>query len=102
MENLENLKNLEILDLAYNRIPKIENIENLSKLTDLWLNHNKIADFKDFEILKYVPHVTTIYLWKNPIADPPSYKQRVMEYLKEDEQIDSFVVPKNKNKLNLY
>ena len=89
MEGLETLKKLEILDLAHNRIKKIEGIENLSELTDLWLNHNEISNFDDFQMFKYVPKVTTIYLWKNPIADVPFYRQKIVEILPNIEEIDS-------------
>ena len=95
IENLEKLVKLEILDLAFNKISKLENIETLSELTDLWLNNNNISNPHDLEMLKYVPKVTTVYFWKNPIASVPSYKQIIQEYLKDIEQIDSTVIKVN-------
>ena len=95
IENLEKLVKLEILDLAFNKISKLENIEKLTELTDLWLNNNNISNPHDLEILKYVPKVTTVYFWKNPIASVPSYKQIIQEYLKDIEQIDSTVIKSN-------
>ena len=88
MEGLSTLTKLEILDMANNRISKIEGIENLSELTDLWLNNNKIADDDDLKMLVHVPKVTTIYLWKNPIARDGTYKQKVRQYLKNCEDIN--------------
>ena len=95
IENLDKLVNLEILDLAFNKISKLENIEKLTQLTDLWLNNNNISDPHDLEMLKYVPKVTTVYFWKNPVALIPSYKQIIQEYLKDVEQIDSTLIKTN-------
>jgi protein phosphatase 1 regulatory subunit 7 len=88
IENLQNLKQLEILDLAHNRIEKLENLENNTLLTDLWINNNIIKNFSDLDHLKYLPNITTIYLWKNPVADFPSYKATIKIHCKNIEQID--------------
>ena len=88
IENLENLKQLEILDLAHNKIEKLENLENNSQLADLWINHNNIKNFCDLDHLKFLPLITTIYLWKNPVADFPSYKSTIRLHCKNIEQID--------------
>ena len=95
IENLDKLVNLEILDLAFNKISKLENIETLTQLTDLWLNNNNISDPHDLEMLKFVPKVTTVYFWKNPVADIPGYRQIIQQYLKDIEQIDSTMIKTN-------
>ena len=95
IEGVDKLVNLEILDLAFNKISKLENIETLSNLTDLWLNNNNISNPHDLEMLKFVPKVTTVYFWKNPVASVPSYKQIIQEYLKDIEQIDSTMIKTN-------
>jgi protein phosphatase 1 regulatory subunit 7 len=88
IEGIETLKELEILDLAYNKIETLENLENNSQLVDLWLNHNKIKNFSDLDHLKLLPLLTTIYLWRNPVADFPSYRQKIVECCPKMEQID--------------
>jgi hypothetical protein len=88
MEGLSTLTKLNILDMAHNRISKIEGIECLSELTDLWLNNNNISNDDDLKMLVYVPKVTTIYLWKNPIARDRTYKEKIKKYLKHCEDIN--------------
>ncbi len=88
IEGLETLTQLEILDLAYNKIETLQNLENNGKLVDLWLNHNNIKNFSDLDHLKHVPLITTIYLWKNPVAEFPSYRQKILELCPDIEQID--------------
>ena len=46
-------------------------------------------------MLKFVPKVTTVYFWKNPVALIPGYKQIIQEYLKDIEQIDSTIIKTN-------
>ena len=88
IENLETLTNLEILDLAYNKIETLENLESNNQLVDLWLNHNNIKNFSDLDHLRFTTLLTTIYLWKNPVSEFPSYRQKIIELCPKIEQID--------------
>lgn len=89
IEGLNTLVNLEILDIAYNKIEDLENIEKNCNLTDLWLNHNNIKNFADLNILKFLPKLDSIYLWKNPVANFPSYKQTLKSLCPKLTQIDA-------------
>lgn len=89
IENLDKLVNLVILDFAYNRIESIENLENNKMLEDLWLNNNNIRNFKDLNHLKCLPVLNCIYLWRNGVADFPSYKQTLKEICPTLKQIDT-------------
>lgn len=89
IENLESLVNLEILDLAHNKISVIENLGNLKKLKDLWLNNNLIKNFGDLSHISNLTELTCIYLWKNPVADFPSYKRSLKELCPTLSQIDT-------------
>jgi protein phosphatase 1 regulatory subunit 7 len=92
IENLNTLTNLEILDLAYNRISVLENLESNTLLVDLWLNNNNIKNFVELEHLKQLPLLECVYLWKNPVADFPSYRQKLLEYCPKLKQIDQSYV----------
>lgn len=104
IDGVSSLTNLIILDYSYNQISKLNGIENLQKLEEFWVlffkitlnlyyykvNKNKIENFDDLEILKINPTIKTIYLSMNPVADFPSYREKLMSLLPNLEQIDHF------------
>ena len=58
---------LEILDLAVNKIEKVEGLEGqFERLDELWMNDNKIADFKDIEYLGQFKALSNLYIATNP------------------------------------
>lgn len=90
IENLGHLKQLKVLDLSFNYISLIENLGELGQLEELWLSHNKVHDFKDFEHLKELPSLKTIYFELCPVAKNPGYRQQILEWCPQINQIDHF------------
>lgn len=54
------------------------------------MNKNNIETFEDLDILKLNPSIKTIYLSANPVADFPSYREKLISLLPNLEQIDHF------------
>jgi dynein light chain 1 len=55
--------------MSYNNIEKLKGIEVLQHLKVLYLSNNKIADWKQVELLKQLPNLEVLVLAGNPIAE---------------------------------
>jgi hypothetical protein len=54
------------------------------------MSHNKVAEFKDFDHLKDLKALKTIYLELCPVVLNPGYRQQIMEIAPWITQIDHF------------
>ena len=89
IENLNNLTELTTLDLAQNQIEKLENLESLEKLEELWMNDNKLSEWKLIDILKGLKNLKTVYFESNPISKDVMYRKKLMLINPNLEQIDA-------------
>jgi len=78
--------------LSYNKITSLKGLENLKNLKELWMNANKVEAFDDLNVLVHNPKLNTVYFGGNPVAQFPSYREKILELLPEIEQIDAFMV----------
>lgn len=90
VENLQTLKKLKTLDISFNYISRLENLEELPILEELWVTHNKIHDFADFEHIRDLKALKCIYFELCPVAKNPGYRQQVMDWAPQINQIDHF------------
>lgn len=90
IENLQTLKKLKTLDISFNYLSKLENLEELTSLEELWVTHNKIHDFSDFEHIKELKSLKCIYFELCPVSKNPGYRQQVMDWAPQINQIDHF------------
>jgi len=79
-----------VLDLSFNEIELLENLEGNPDLEELWLSHNGFANFKDFEHIKQLSSLQTVYFELCPVARNPGYRQQVIEWAPQIKQIDHF------------
>lgn len=73
---------LEILDLAVNEIEEIEGLDGASEsLEELWINNNKIADWKNFEYMgATLKKIDNLYIAGNPVyARGEEFKKKLKE-----------------------
>jgi protein phosphatase 1 regulatory subunit 7 len=96
IEGLDKLKNLRVLDISMNRISKIENVEHLSDLEEFWGNDNEISDWKEIEKLAHLKKLKCVYFERNPIAQHPQYKRKLVLALPNLEEIDGMPVMKER------
>lgn len=82
---------LTIIDASANSISTVPDLSQLSDLEDLWINDNKITDWKEVDKLAKIPSLSTIYLERNPIYkdDMTGYRRKVMLALEQVKQIDA-------------
>ena len=77
--------------MAGNQIKQFENIEHLIELEELWCNDNQINDWHNVEILSKLPKLSTVYLERNPIANDPMYRKKLMLIAPLLKQIDATI-----------
>lgn len=80
---------LETLDISNNQISRLENLGSLLSLTDLWINHNQLANYDDLKVLEPLALLTTLYLEGNPLAKDTQYRVKVVLALPNLEQLDA-------------
>ena len=89
--------NLKILDLSANQLIKLEDLSsNLQSIEELWLNDNKIDNYRQLEHLQCYKTLYSIYLQGNPIYSDGQYKRKMLFMLPQLQQIDGFNIDKSK------
>ena len=83
---------LQILDVSNNQLSTVSGLSSLQKLQDLWLNNNQILelDTLNAEFDGCRSTLTCVYLTCNPATrNNPLYKQRMMQWLPNLQQLDA-------------
>ncbi|EDQ91927.1 uncharacterized protein MONBRDRAFT_17815 [Monosiga brevicollis MX1] len=83
---------LEELWISYNNLDKLKGIEVLQKLKVFFCSNNKLADWKQIELLRQLPALESVVLMGNPIqekhAESGDWTQLIMEKLPQIKKID--------------
>lgn len=95
IENLGALTKLRVIDLSNNLIETIgDSLAHLPALAELWLNQNRIAEYREIEPLASIASLRIVYLEMNPFcAEDTAYKNKVIHTLLQIEQLDADDVP---------
>ena len=86
------MPNLEICSLSLNKINSLKDFATQKKLAELYLRKNLIADLSETKYLQYCPNLKVLWLWDNPIADHPLYRQYIIRLLPNLAKLDNAAV----------
>ena len=94
----QELPNVEILSLSLNKIHSLKDFSSLKKLAELYLRKNLIQDLTEAKYLQYCPTLKVLWLWDNPIAEHPLYRQYIIKLLPNLTKLDNAnVTPEEKS-----
>jgi len=86
---LRQMPNVEILSLSVNRINTLKEFSNCPKLQELYLRKNNIADLSEIRYLINLPDLKILWLWDNPCADTPNYREYIIKALPNLTKLDN-------------
>jgi Leucine-rich repeat (LRR) protein len=89
---IKDMPNIEICSLSLNKIYTLKDFPALKKLTELYLRKNLITDLTEAKYLTYCPNLKVLWLWDNPIADHPLYRQYIIKLLPNLVKLDNAAV----------
>lgn len=108
---LKDMPNIEILSLSVNKISTLKSFAYCKKLTELYLRKNLIQDLSEIRYLQNLPNLKVLWLWENPCAETPNYRENVLSVLpnlikldnqavttEEKTQASKYDIGKNRNK----
>lgn len=108
---LKDMPNIEILSLSVNKISTLKSFSYCKKLSELYLRKNLIQDLSEIRYLQNLPNLKVLWLWENPCAETPNYRENVLSVLpnlvkldnqavtaEEKNQASKYDVGKNRNK----
>ena len=81
MSILKDLSSLEICSLSLNKITQLKYFQQCSNLTELYLRKNLISDLFEIRCLQNCSKLKVLWLWDNPIAQHPLYRQFIIRTL---------------------
>ncbi|OMJ79287.1 hypothetical protein SteCoe_20708 [Stentor coeruleus] len=88
-------KKLTELYLRKNLIQDLSEIQPFSyckKLTELYLRKNLIQDLSEIRYLQGLPNLKVLWLWENPCAEAPNYREAVLYALPNLVKLDNQAV----------
>jgi hypothetical protein len=88
------LPNVETLSLPLNRISTLAPFGSCKNLQGLLLRDNQIALIDEIDHLRDLPHLTTLSLINNPVAELPNYREQVIVKLPQLCNLDDVAIPR--------
>ena len=79
---------LEKLHLQDNRIDSLQPLLHSPMLIHLDLSFNNIHDIEDLKFLAACPHLETLQLNDNPVAEHPQYRQQILVHVPTLKMLD--------------
>ncbi|OMJ65611.1 hypothetical protein SteCoe_37911 [Stentor coeruleus] len=89
---LKEMPNIEILSLSVNKISTLKPFSYCKKLTELYLRKNLIQDLSEIRYLQGLPNLKVLWLWENPCAEIPNYREAVLSALPNLVKLDNQAV----------
>jgi Leucine-rich repeat (LRR) protein len=86
------MPNLEVLSLSVNKIDSLKPFQHCKKLSELYLRKNLIQDLTELRYLQGLPGLKVLWLWDNPCAEHPKYRETVLSYLPNLVKLDNQAV----------
>ena len=86
---LRQMPNVEVLSLSVNRIASLKEFSNCSKLQELYLRKNNISDLAEIRYLINLQDLKILWLWDNPCADTPNYREYIIKMLPNLQKLDN-------------
>ena len=86
------MPNIEICSLSLNKIVSLKDFSSCKKLTELYLRKNLVKDLQEIKYLTLCPNLKVLWLWDNPIADHPLYRQYIVKLLPNLIKLDNNAV----------
>jgi len=86
---LRQMPNVEVLSLSVNRIASLKEFSNCAKLQELYLRKNNIADLSEIRYLINLQELKILWLWDNPCADTPNYREYIIKMLPNLVKLDN-------------
>ena len=89
---LKEMPNIEVLSLSVNRISSLKPFQYCKKLTELYLRKTLIADLSEIRYIQSLPGLKVLWLWDNPCAEVPNYRETVIAALPNLVKLDNQAV----------
>jgi hypothetical protein len=89
---LKEMPNIEVLSLSVNKISSLKPFQYCKKLTELYLRKNLIADLSEIKFIQPLPGLKVLWLWDNPCAEVPNYRETVLAALPNLVKLDNQAV----------
>ena len=86
---LKEMPNLEVLSLSVNKIATLKPFQYCKKMTELYLRKNMIADLSEIKYIQTLPGLKVLWLWDNPCAEVPNYREIVIAALPNLVKLDN-------------
>ena len=80
---------LEICSLSLNKITSLKFFQYSINLTELYLRKNLITDLFEIKNLRNCTKLKVLWLWDNPIAQHPLYRQYIIKNLPNLMKLDN-------------
>ena len=89
---LKEMPNIEVLSLSVNKIASLKPFQYCKKLTELYLRKNLIVDLSEIKYIQALPGLKVLWLWDNPCAEVPNYRETVLAALPNLAKLDNQAV----------
>ena len=89
---------IEVIALPINEIDNLEPLQHCRNLTGLLLRQNKISDFGQLSYLQGLPHLRSLTLSGNPIAEAPNYRDTVISMLPQITKLDDIEITESERR----
>lgn len=89
---LREMPNLEVLSLSVNKISTLQPFQYCRKLTELYLRKNLISELSEIQYIQSLPGLKVLWLWDNPCAEVPNYREIVISALPNLVKLDNQAV----------
>lgn len=86
------MPNLEVLSLSVNKISSLKPFQYCKKLSELYLRKNLISDLSELKYIQGLPSLKVLWLWDNPCAEQPKYRETVIAHLPNLVKLDNQAV----------
>lgn len=86
---VKDLPALEICSLSLNKITSLKFFQFSVNLTELYLRKNLITDLFEIKNLRNCTKLKVLWLWDNPIAQHPLYRQYIIKNLPNLMKLDN-------------
>ncbi|OMJ81759.1 hypothetical protein SteCoe_17700 [Stentor coeruleus] len=89
---VKDMPNLEVLSLSVNKISTLKPFQYCKKLSELYLRKNLVPDLSELRYLQGLPLLKVLWLWDNPCAEVPNYRETVIAALPNLVKLDNQAV----------